>query len=68
VWLNGKLVQDNVEIPEGKKRIGTGTELGCFVTDGFTNDTEKPGLMMIQGDHGPIDVRNLRIQTIPVKN
>jgi len=68
VWLNGKLIQDNIEIPEGKKRIGTGTELGYFVTDGFTNDTEKPGLMMIQGDHGPIDVRNLRIQTIPVKN
>ena len=42
VWLNGKLIQDNIEIPEGKKRIGTGTEFGCFVTDGFTNDIEKP--------------------------
>lgn len=66
VWLNGKLIQENIEIPEGKKRIGTGTELGCFVTDGFTNDIEKPGPIMIQGDHGQVDVRNVRILTIPV--
>lgn len=68
IWLNGKLIQDNIEIPEGKKRIGTGTELGCWVTDGFTNDPEKPGPIMIQGNHGLIDVRNVRILTIPVRN
>jgi hypothetical protein len=66
VWLNGKLIQDNIEIPEGMKRIGTGTELGCFETDGFTNNIEKPGPIMIQGDHGQVDIRNVRILTIPV--
>jgi hypothetical protein len=67
IWLNGKLIQDNIEIPEGKKRIGTGTELGCWTTDGFTNDPEKPGPIMIQGNHGQIDVRNVRILPVPVR-
>jgi len=66
VYLNGVLIQDNVEIPEGKKRIGTGTELGCWLSDGFSNDPEIPGPIMIQGNHGQIDVRNVRILTHPV--
>lgn len=68
LYLNGVLVQDNVEIPEGKKRIGTGTELGCWPSDGFSNDPETPGPILIQGNHGPIDVRNVRILTHPVVN
>lgn len=63
VYLNGVMIQDNVEIPEGKKRIGTGTELGCWPSDGFSNDPETTGPIMIQGNHGPIDVRNVRILT-----
>ena len=66
VYLNGVLIQDNVEIPEGKKRIGTGTELGCWLSDGFSNDPEITGPIMIQGNHGQIDVRNVRILTYPV--
>jgi hypothetical protein len=30
VYLNGIMVQDQLLIPEGKRRIGTGTELGCW--------------------------------------
>ncbi len=63
VYLNGVLIQDQFLMPEGKKRIGTGTELGCWPTDGFHNDPTKPGPIMIQGNHGEIDIRNIRIRT-----
>lgn len=68
VYLNGILVQDQLLIPEGKRRIGTGTELGCWPTDGFTNDPALPGPIMIQGNHGQIDLKNIRIRTLSAKN
>ena len=68
VYLNGVLVQDQFLIPEGKKRIGTGTELGCWSTDGFHNDPTKPGPIMIQGNHGQIDIKNIRIRTVSTMN
>ncbi len=65
VYLNGILVQDHVLIPEGKRRMGTGTELGCWPSDGFHNDPSRPGPVMIQGNHGRIDIKNIRIRTVP---
>ena len=67
VYLNGVLVQDRLLIPEGKRRIGTGTELGCWPSDGFHNDPSKPGPIMIQGNHGQIDLKNIRVRTNPVE-
>lgn len=68
VYLNGILVQDQLLIPEGKRRIGTGTELGCWPSDGFHNDHSLPGPIMIQGNHGQIDLKNIRIRPFPVGN
>ena len=68
VYLNGILVQDQLLIPEGKRRIGTGTELGCWPTDGFHNDPSLPGPIMIQGNHGQIDLKNIRIRPLPAEN
>ncbi|TYA74770.1 family 16 glycoside hydrolase [Seonamhaeicola marinus] len=48
VWLNGVLVQENVEL--------TGPTRG-----GGTNADEKPrGPLMIQGDHGPVAFKNIK--------
>jgi hypothetical protein len=68
VYLNGVLVQDQLLIPEGKRRIGTGTELGCWPSDGFSNDPSLAGPIMIQGNHGQIDLKNIRIRTLPGLN
>ena len=65
VYLNGVLVQDQLLIPEGKRRVGTGTELGCWPSDGFHNDPSLPGPILIQGNHGQIDLKNIRIRTFP---
>jgi hypothetical protein len=67
VYLNGMLIQDKVKIPEGKRRVGTGTELGCWVSDGFHNDPSKAGPIMIQGNHGQADFKNIRIRPQPVQ-
>lgn len=67
-YLNGMMVQDGIEIPEGKHRIGTGTELGCWPSDGFHNDPALPGPLMIQGNHGQIDLKNIRIRPLPAMN
>jgi len=67
VYLNGVLVQDRLLIPEGKRRIGTGTELGCWPSDGFHSDPSLPGPILIQGNHGQIDLKNIRIRPVPVK-
>ena len=67
VYLNGVMVQDQLLIPEGKRRIGTGTELGCWPGDGFHNDPSLPGPILIQGNHGQIDLKNIRIRTLPEK-
>lgn len=68
VYLNGIMVQDQLLIPEGKRRVGTGTELGCWPSDGFSNDPALPGPIMIQGNHGQIDLKNIRIRTVPAGN
>ncbi len=68
VYLNGILVQDQLLIPEGKRRIGTGTELGCWPSDGFHNDPSLPGPILIQGNHGQIDLKNIRIRPLPEGN
>lgn len=48
VWLNGVLVQENVDL--------TGpTRASLF------NDEKATGPLMIQGDHGPVAFRNLRV-------
>jgi len=65
VYLNGVLIQDQLLIPEGKRRIGTGTELGCWESDGFHNDPTLPGPILIQGNHGQIDLMNIRIRPAP---
>jgi hypothetical protein len=67
VYLNGVLVQDRFLIPEGKRRIGTGTELGCWTGDGFHKDPDRPGPIMIQGNHGEIDLKNIRIRPVEVQ-
>ncbi len=67
VYLNGVLIQDQLVIPEGERRIGTGTELGCWSSDGFHKDPSLPGPIMIQGNHGQIDLKNIRVRTVPVK-
>jgi hypothetical protein len=64
VYLNGVLVQDNLLVPEGKRRIGTGTELGCWPSDGFHQDPKLPGPILIQGNHGQIDIKNIRIRPV----
>jgi hypothetical protein len=67
VYLNGVLIQDKLLIPEGKRRIGTGTELGCWPSDGFHNDPTLPGPILIQGNHGQIDLKNIRIRPVSAK-
>ncbi len=64
VYLNGMLIQDRLVIPEGNRRIGTGTEFGCWPSDGFHKDPSRPGPLMIQGNHGQIDLKNIRIRTV----
>jgi len=52
VILNGVKVHDNVEILRG-----TGSQLD--------NYDEKPGSIFLQGDHGTVSFRNLRIKELP---
>jgi hypothetical protein len=52
VTLNGVLVQDHVECNRA-----TGSELDENVT--------QPGPMMLQGDHGTVSFRNIRIKELP---
>ena len=52
VTLNGVLVHDNVECNKA-----TGSELDERVT--------QPGPIMLQGDHGTVSFRNIRIKVLP---
>lgn len=52
VILNGKKIHDNVEIP-----APTGGELDRNVNE--------PGPIMLQGDHGAVAFRNIRIKELP---
>ena len=49
VVINGKLVQENVEVPNGS----TG--------GGITGKESTKGPLMLQGNHGPVVYRNIRI-------
>jgi hypothetical protein len=59
VRLNGKVIHRQVEIPENRRR-GTGSELG--EGDGVSSDPSSPGPVFLQGDHGSVDFRNIRIR------
>jgi hypothetical protein len=51
VWLNGVWVHQDVEVPKA-----TGGELD--------NKLQEPGPIMLQGDHGAVAFRNLRIRPL----
>ena len=62
VWLNGTLIQDKVEIT-GRKLKGTGSELS--LRDGiFSEDPATPGPLFLQGDHGSVEFRNIRVRPV----
>ena len=52
VILNGKKIHDNVEC-----NTATGSEIDKNVTE--------PGPIFLQGDHGTVSFRNMRIKTLP---
>jgi hypothetical protein len=52
VSLNGTLIHENVE-------VGGPTRAAAW------NDEKPRGPLMIQGDHGPVALRNLRVRSIP---
>lgn len=54
VTLNGVLVHDNVECNKA-----TGSELDSKVT--------QPGPILLQGDHGTVSFRNIRIKELPAE-
>ena len=54
VILNGKKIHDNVEC-----NIATGSEIDKNVTE--------PGPIFLQGDHGTVSFRNMRIKTLPTE-
>ncbi len=64
VWLNGKQIQKDVDLEEKEKLGGTGSQLGTG--DGLhASDPESPGPIFLQGDHGSVDFRNIRIRPAP---
>ena len=52
VTLNGKKIHDNVEC-----NVATGSEIDKNLTE--------PGPIFLQGDHGTVSFRNMRIKTLP---
>ena len=52
VTLNGRKIHDSVEC-----NVATGSEIDKNVTE--------PGPIFLQGDHGTVSFRNLRIKTLP---
>jgi hypothetical protein len=52
VTLNGKKIHDNVEC-----KVATGSEIDKKVTE--------PGPIFLQGDHGTVWFRNMRIKELP---
>ena len=54
VILNGRKIHDNVEC-----NIATGSEIDKNVTE--------PGPIFLQGDHGTVSFRNMRIKTLPTE-
>jgi hypothetical protein len=54
VTLNGKKIHDNVEC-----NVATGSEIDKNVTE--------PGPIFLQGDHGTVSFRNMRIKELPAE-
>ena len=54
VTLNGKKIHDNVEC-----NVATGSEIDKNVTE--------PGPIFLQGDHGTVSFRNMRIKELPME-
>jgi hypothetical protein len=54
VTLNGKKIHDNVEC-----NVATGSEIDKKMTD--------PGPIFLQGDHGTVSFRNMRIKELPTE-
>ena len=52
VTLNGKKIHDNVKVERA-----TGSELDTNVTE--------PGPFFLQGDHGTVSFRNIRVKELP---
>ena len=52
VILNGKKIHDSVEC-----NVATGSEIDKNVTE--------PGPLFLQGDHGTVSFRNMRVKTLP---
>jgi len=62
VRLNGETIHPVVEIP-AEKRKGTGSELGPG--DGVSADPDSPGPIFLQGDHGSVEFKNIRLRPLP---
>lgn len=62
VRLNGELIHASVEIPENKHG-GTGSQLAA--ADDASEDPNAPGPIFLQGDHGNVDFRNVRVRPRP---
>lgn len=54
VWLNGVLIQENVEVTQPTRSAGF-------------EDEKARGPLMIQGDHGPVAIRNVMYKTYEAK-
>lgn len=61
VRLNGEEIHRQVEIPRDKRK-GTGSELSAG--DGVPADPDSPGPIFLQGDHGSVDFKNIRIRPV----
>jgi len=59
VRLNGEVIHEGLEIPEARRK-GTGSELS--EGDGVSADPESPGPIFLQGDHGSVELRNIRVR------
>ncbi len=52
VVLNGRVVQDDVEVP-------------CPTGNNWRNKEQPTGPLLLQGDHGPVAFRNVRVRPLP---
>lgn len=59
VRLNGEVIHSSLDIPL-EKRKGTGGELTA--AEGGSDDVEAAGPLVLQGDQGPVDFRNIRVR------
>ena len=52
VTLNGQVVQDDLEVP-------------CPTGNNWRNPEHPTGALLLQGDHGPVAFRNVRVRRLP---